>query len=330
MRHLLVPALVLAGMSAGPLTAHAQDAQEIMAEVERRRAERYADVQDFLKVQIVAGLKAATFHEKTGSGFFRMVPFDEIHERQAAAQGQEPVRMTEDMARAYEMLGDALRQGMKEEGFPADGPLDPRNMTDPMAAFIRAGANAEPLPDGRAEAAEEAAGWAEFARRADFVAREEVDGRDSFHLRVNDLSDIEVAPSGDGEFELVAASLWIDPVEYVPLKMVIEARGRSGGDDWFPMTIEKVDLDYRLVGPLYESHQQVLRIGGMEEAMAEQMREMQAQLEQLPPAQRRMIENQMKNAMNQFEAVVFVDAIFLNEGLPTPERMAALIRPAGE
>lgn len=306
----------------------AQDAQSIFAEMHRRQAARLDGVQDYLLVRNVAGIRVATWHEKVADGVFRAVPIDEIMDRSAAEANTTRPQMTNEMATAYEKLGQVLRQEMKREGFPADGPFDPRNMMDPMAAFIRAGANREPMSDGRAEAQSAAAGLAEFARRATFVGREEVEGTDAFHLQATDLKDIQVEQSGGVQFELSSASLYIDPGEYVPIKMVIEGRAREGRD-WMPITIEKLDLDYRQVGSMYEPHEQIMRLGGIEEAMAEQMKEMQAQLAQLPPAMRGMIENQMKNAMNQFEAVVYIEEILINTGVPTDEELARLMKPTG-
>lgn len=321
----LTVVMLLLGLAA-PVAA--QDAQSILAEMDRRQTERLKGVQDYLLVRNVAGIRVATWHEKDANGVFRAVPIDEIMDRSAAEANTTRPQMTHELAAAYEMMGNVMRQEMKREGFPADGPFDPRNMFDPMATFIRAGANREPMSDGRAEAQSAAAGLAEFARRARFVGREEVEGIDAFHLQATDLKDIQVEQSGGVQFELSSASLYIDPAEYVPIKMVIEGRAREGRD-WMPVTIEKLDLNYRRVGSMYEPHEQIMRLGGIEEAMAEQMKELEAQLAQLPPAMRGMLQNQMKNAMNQFEAVVYIEEILINTGVPTDEELARLIRPTG-
>lgn len=325
-RRLTLVALI-AGITA-PAPAAGQDAQLIFEQMQRRQAERYSGVDDYLLVRSVAGMKVATWHEKIADGVFRTVPIDEIFERSAAETGQERPEPSHAMADAYAMVGNAMRDELKREGFPADGPFDPRNMFDPMAAFIRAAADREPMSDGRAEAMEGAAGLAEFARRARFVGRVEIEGVDAFHLQADDLEDVSVEQPDGTEFQLVSASLYIDPAEYVPLRMVIEGRARQGGD-WMPITIEKIDRDYRQVGPLYEPHEQIMRIGGIEEAMAEQMKELQAQLEQLPPAMRGMIENQMRNAMKQFEAVVYIEGIEVNTGVPTDEHLARAMGTPG-
>jgi hypothetical protein len=104
-----------------------------------------------------------------------------------------------------------------------------------------------------------------------------------------------------------------------------------------PLSIEKLDQDYRQVGPLYEPHRQVVRLTGFKEAMdpkqrAEmeksmaQMEEMKKQIAAMPEAQRKLIEGRMQAAMKQmeqfagdgslFETVIDVESIQINQGPP--------------
>lgn len=194
-------------------------------------------------------------------------------------------------------------------------------MTTPMATFARASANAEPMPDGRDAAAAQAAGLKMFAERAEYVGLEEVEGRQAYHLRATGLQDIPIDDAGGDDVRLDNASLYVDPEEYVVVKMVMEMSAESDGQR-VAMTIERLDQEYKKVGDLYLPHVQILRIGGLDEAMAEQMQELQAQLEQLPPSMRGMIESQMKNAMNQYEAMIVTDVIIPNTGVPSYQLMA--------
>lgn len=323
---LALPALFLA--AALPAGAQApQSAEEVFATMAAKEAERVGEVKDYLMVRTVAGFPAVTYHERMGDGVaaFREVPIDELQRRMNEAQEESMPEgvLNEDLARSYELLGEALRDGLKSEGFPADGMFDPRNLTNPMAAFARAGAEAEPMSDGRAEVMSGLEGMKEFVQRARLVGQDEMDGWRSLHLMADGLEDMKV-PGAGSEFVMESVSLWLDAVEYVPLKMVIRGRAQADGE-WMPITIEKVDLDYRKFGPLLLPSRQILRLGGMEEAMAAKMEEMEAELDELPASVRAMVENQMKNAMSQFEAEIHIVDVQVDQGLPSPEDLVRLM-----
>jgi hypothetical protein len=323
----IVPALtvVLA------FSATQQDAQSIIETMQEKQVERWETVDNYTVVQSVLGQQSPIYYEKIFVGeerrpAFRRVPISEYQEQlpggTQSAMGH--------MADGYEMMADSMEgQGMPSVG---TGP-----MLRDMAVFMREGASAE-IGDGREDAARRSEEMGEIAQRARLVGRETVDGRETFVLRAEDLSDIEMEqPNDEGKFTLHTMSLWIDAKQYVPLRLKMDGEAESDGKS-MPITIEKLDQDYRQVGPLYEPHRQVLRMTGAEAALdpkqreeleksRAQMEELKAQLAEMPEAQRRFVEGRMKSAMEQmermsgdgsmFETVIEVVSMRINQGPPT-------------
>jgi hypothetical protein len=162
--------------------------------------------------------------------------------------------------------------------------------------------------------------------------------RDAYRLVADNLTDIQLEqPKGDAKFTLDKATLWLDKEQLVPIRLLMEGKVESKGKTT-PLTIEKLDLDYKQVGPLYESHRQVYRLAGMMAGMSDKdrkkmekaqadMEKARAQLESMPPAQRAMVEKMMGSQMDKLDAMVSGDAvtsetevvsIAINEGPPTP------------
>ena len=178
---------------------------------------------------------------------------------------------------------------------------DMRRMTGSMAMFARAAGQAEQnQPSSGDQPAADASQMLAFARQAEVVGTEQIDGRAAFHLRAEDLNQVQEA---DGQtFTIQAMSLWIDSTEYVPLQSKLTGVVTSGKETR-PFLIEKLDMDYRQVpdSKLYESFKQVLRIGGMMDAKQQaemreaqkQMAEFEQQMAAMPASQRQMMEKMM-------------------------------------
>lgn len=329
-----LPALALASV------LMPQDAQSILESAQAKQAERWATVDDYTVVREVNGIEVTSWYRKftvDGRTLFREVPRTEWErERTRAAGGT--VLSSEDMelyAKASEQAGDQMAEEMARQGVPSMPGFDFQQMMSDQALFLRAGAAYEEN-DGRADAAEKADGMAAFARRARVVGREEVDGRAAFHLRAADLSDVPMAGTGDdARFTLKNASVWIDASEYVPLRLRVEGVMEKDGEKR-DVVIERLDQAYERAGPLYESRRQVMRLSGLMEAMSPDERKkmqkaradletMEAQMSQIPPAARGMVEKQMEKMKAQlsmmtdegvFEAVIDVVRIAVNEGPP--------------
>lgn len=323
---LLTPALPL--LAAMVMEAPQQSAQQILETARERQEERWSTVENYTVVQSVLGNQVTTYYEKILVGedrrpTFRVVPVSEYGPQGGAQQ-------TAGMADAYSMLADSMEgQGMLG--------MNTAPMLRDMSGFLRAGETAE-VNDGRSDAEGRSADMARLTERARLVGRETVDGREAFLIRADDLSDIAIdQPDEKGKFTIHSVSMWIDVTEYVPLRLKMDGEVQSDGKA-MPITIEKLDQSYQRVGPLYEPHRQVLRMTGLQAAMdpkqraemeraQEQMKQMKAQLAEMPESQRRLIEGRMKPAMEQmermsagdgshFETIIDVVSIRVNGGPP--------------
>ena len=84
-----------------------------------------------------------------------------------------------------------------------------------------------------------------------------------FILLADNLGDIKLEqPKDGGEFKLEKVHLWVDSEHYVPLRLLMEGTVEVDGKKT-PISIEKLDLDYKQAGPLYESHQRVHKLSGL-------------------------------------------------------------------
>ncbi|MGD8278590.1 MAG: hypothetical protein PVH00_11215 [Gemmatimonadota bacterium] len=316
-----------------------QDAQSVLAAAQSKQAERWATVDDYTVVREINGIEVTSWYRKfevDGRTLFRQVPRTEWQRQRAEAEGG--VVMTSEDYEAYadasEQLGDAMMSELAKEGVPPIPGFDFGQMMDDQALFLRFAASYEEN-DGRADAAEAAAGMASFADRARLVGREDVDGRQAFHLVADDLPDLPEQSAGDARFTLKRASLWLDADEYVPLRVRIEGVMEADGEER-DVVIERLDQSYERAGPLYESRRQVMRLSGMMEALSPEDRKkmeearaelekLEAQMDQIPPAARGMVERQMDRMKTQlammndegvFETVIDVVRIGVNEGPP--------------
>jgi hypothetical protein len=323
--------LVLA-MAAGHLMA--QDARGIIERMQAEQIKRWEGVDTYFVQQVVMGHETVLLFERyeyiDDGGkpvpAFRMVTPDEIERRRAAGSGvgelsPDDLRV---MADAYRMTGEGLAQGT-EQGL-ADAGL-PRGLfsapgSDPWATTdmrVMMGGMADVLDD-MADASEASAAEQEtrpgndlsaIAQRAVLVGTETVDGRKAFHLRIDDLDQVQTTEDGE-EFAMRTVDWWIDAEAYVPLRMKIDGTATSRGETR-PMTIEQHASDYRQVpgSRMYEPYRQLVRVAGalnaeqqkqMEEAQA-QMAQLDAQLASMPESQRQMILGRMGPQMEMMRSM---------------------------
>jgi hypothetical protein len=326
----------------------ALDAQSILDSVRAKQAERWASVDNYtvtLSVEDAGGLETPVYYEKMevdGKPTFRMVPPTEYAREMNEQAGFPPLtpEEMEEMAKGYDMLGDALARGGGD--MPA---MDVRGMTGQMSMFMRVNASHKE-DDGRGDAKDAMQDMAEFAQRAKLKGTEHIAAsaanpdqtREAYVLVAEGLSDVKLEqPKGDAKYTLDKVSMWIDKEHSVPLRLLMELQIESKGKK-MPMTIEKLDLDYKQVGPLYESHQQVYKISGLMSGMTDkerkemekaqkEMEKAKKDLEKMPKQQRDMVMKMMGSQMEKLEqmtagnaitSVTDVVSIAVNEGPPTP------------
>lgn len=349
-----VPSVIAGLLTLTPASpALAQNAQSILQSVADAQAERWANVNNYTVVKSVeaaGGLETPQYFVKMavdGQPTFRLVP-PPVYEREMLERAGFPPpgpEQYEAMAMGYDLLGSALEQGGGDQP-PMPGVS---GMTSQMSAFLRAGAEGvRNLDDGTADAEQAVADMSSFAERARLVGVEPVlahpDGmmRDAYHLVVEDVGMTQ--ETGGGSFTLHTASMWIDTEHYVPYRLLMEGEVESDGRR-SPLTIERLDLDYRVHGPLYVAHREVGRLSGIMSAMSDsERREMKEAREQLAEAERQMagMPDGAAKAMAQrmmgprieemrrmldgeaFESAMNVSSVAVNEGPPTPYGLGQL------
>lgn len=363
MLHTLTMTALGAAASIAPVQ---QSAQEIFETMRARQVERWETVDNYTVFQKVEGFEFPMMPGVTESGELEVPMHHQKHEidgrvafgvvdpneyQVAVGQASEQGGMMDadalsQAADANRMMGEAWDQEMAKSGMPMlPGMEQPGQMFRDNAMFYdatsEAVAEAEAGDFGRGNAAATLAAHDEMAERMRLVGREEVEGREAFHLRAEGLNRV-VSDQGDqGTFTLRAANMWIDTDHYVLLRTTMEGELEAEGETR-EVTLEQDYQDYREVGPLYESHRQVMRMKGLmgemdpeqraelEEARR-QMEEMEAQLDQMPAAARGMVESQMERARQQmamlegdgFEMATQVLRIEINTGPPPPGTMRA-------
>ncbi len=221
--------------------------------------------------------------------------------------------------------------------------VDPAVLMMGNAIFLEGAANAmeqnaREAANADADAGQQATDVRSFAEVAELVGEDTVDGRSAYHLR----APVNRTERQDGrEFTMQTMSVWIDKETYAQLKTEIAGVVTEDGKSQ-PMTIERLDSDYRKVQgtDLFQPYRSVMRIGGMMNAEQQaQIREAQKQMDQfekqlqdMPAAQREMIMRQMGPQMEQmkkmasgggFEVETVVHEIKVNAGRPKPMEVAS-------
>lgn len=354
--------LTMSSLAAATLLQSApQDAAEVLARMQERQAERWETVDNYTVYQTMQGLEFPamgdgrnafeipthyqkyTFEDRVAFG---LVPANEYQVAKGRAGEHGEVLDAGGLERGadgQEMMADVLEDEMRKAGAPMLPGLDyPGQMLRDNATFMRAGAQAIREADagdfGRGDAAASLAAHDEMARAMRLVGREKLEGREVFHLRAEGLDRVVTEPGAAEQFTLHGADMWVDAERYVTLKTTMEGDMRVDGEQK-PLTFERLLQDYRQVGPLYESHRQVMRLTGMMAAMDDKQRkemeearkqieQMEAQMDQLPAMARGMVERQIAQAKQQMEMmsgdgaleiVYDVVRIDLNDG-PAPPK----------
>jgi hypothetical protein len=156
-------------------------------------------------------------------------------------------------------------------------------------------------------------GWAERAR---LVGEEEVDGRMTKVLIIDDFSELELpglpgAGEGDEDVEPKAIRFWMDDDDLLMRKMELEAEARAEDGSLSPVLISMVLEDYREVGGYIHPFVMRANTKGMMEAADVDPEEMRAQLAQLrqqladmPEAQRAMVEGMLQGQIDMLEEML--------------------------
>jgi hypothetical protein len=360
----LFPVLVAVAL---PVTVVAQDAESILRKVQQMEFERWNGVTNYVVDQATMGHRSLIFYEKTevtaADGkvypFFRMVTPEEIARRQGEEQDF-PQFSPEDLrafSQAAAMTGDALgtetEREMQEAGLPpgllgAASPsrfatLDPRIMMGNASDFSNAAADAMAASDNRdknTEGRESINDMAEFVAMAKVEGTENVDGRNAYILRADNINQTQRTDDGQ-EFTINTATYWVDSTDYVPLRLKMEGTATQGGETR-AIVIEKLDQDYRRVGSLYVPYRQIMRIAGVMDAEQEaqmqeaqqQMAELERQMQQMPESQRQMIMNTMGPQLEMMkkmasgggiELITDVHEVRVNAGLPNQVTLGSVL-----
>jgi hypothetical protein len=131
-----------------------------------------------------------------------------------------------------------------------------------------------------------------------------VDDVDLLNQFVQDDFDFE----DDTEMEVKRATLWIDRDELIARKVYFEQMDEYGND----LNVEIRMSDYKTHSGLPLAHNVSLKMSGLETQFSEQdiaearqaLRELEQQLQQMPAAQREMIERQMRPQIERFEEMI--------------------------
>jgi len=152
----------------------------------------------------------------------------------------------------------------------------------------------------------------ELVRGAESVENDRVDGRAAYKLVIRDrelLNDLQESEfdADEADIEINYATLWIDSDMLVPVKMRY-----SKDEDESGLVIEIRMEDYETYSGLPIARKMTIEMEGIDTMFTEEeivearqaMQEMREQLDQMPRAQREMIEEQMAGQMEQFEQIL--------------------------
>jgi hypothetical protein len=298
---------VLTGVPSGLTTVHAQSAREILQTAMERYEQRMEGIENYTVIQSMGGMESTAFFQRVET------------------EGDHPVyrqKTSLDISQAgsQESTNPFLQEG---GGEMATG------VADPSALF------------------------GQIAPRATLQETEEVAGHDAWVISIDDLSGIDFGASmgsgapgagPEGSFQPTSLKLWIDRDRYVTLRTAMTGTMEMQGQST-EITFDARMDDYREVeGMLHPFHTEV-SIDGMAGALtseqqaqlSEAQKQLQEQLENMPEAQRAMVEKMMKDRMPDMEAMagsgamtftMDVKEVRVNEG--APEAMAGQARALQE
>ena len=149
----------------------------------------------------------------------------------------------------------------------------------------------------------------DFKQNAEYLGRETVDGSEVHVLEIDDLEETSFGQSiaQDSEFRPVSGRLYLDAERYVPRRMVFQ--GELTNPEGTHSVTSTMDLmDYRDHQGMLMAHRTVMTIEGLGAAIDEEARaqfeQMEEELANMPPEQRRMVESMMSEQLEQFRAMM--------------------------
>lgn len=241
--------------------------------------------------------------------------------------------------------GSALKQAASAGMGAASGQLQQKLMQKGMDGLMGMLTDDE-ANDGTSDARMEQMMFEYLGRRARLEGTEMIGGVECYILVADDISDLDLGQpkSGDGAFAFKSMTAWIDTEEYVSLRTKMSGEVEVDGD-MMPIDFDLLRQDYRRVETMYEPFRRVISSTGMMDIMVEsnpemmkemreaakQLEDMEKQLAQMPPEQRRMVEQQMGPMLENFrrmaegdvpdvnnmEMVIEVLDLLVNEGPPS-------------
>lgn len=151
-----------------------------------------------------------------------------------------------------------------------------------------------------------------MVRGAESVEMERLGDKSAYKLDIRDRELLNMIgenelESGEIEWEIEKATLWIDQDMFAPLRMFYGEEDTKEG-----LSAEIVMDDYELHSGLPIAGTTVIDIKGVSNMISDEeiaearqaMKQMREQLEQMPEFQRKMIESQMEGRMQQFEQML--------------------------
>ncbi len=346
----------------------AQDASDVLQTMVDMQEQRWSGVDNYtitVEIQEAGGLQTPMYFEKVevdgGDSFQMILPSTYQRAMHIEAGFPPPENVADGMAAAYDMMGSTTVGGIGVGQMPipaGDASVSLHDISNMLRFSAAASREAADLSQYEERAKSDLRDAARFAERARLVGVEPTPARqledqagfqqrDAYLLIADDLDGIELEQPKDGpEFFIDKVSLWIDTKHHVPLKMRVEGQLEKDGKR-SPLTIEKLDLNYTQVGPLYESFIRIGRISGLMAGMSEKerkdlekarkelakAREEMKKMEGMSEAQKNMVMRMMAPQMEKLEkmaaggtieSVQRVIHVAVNEGPPTPYGLGTL------
>lgn len=149
----------------------------------------------------------------------------------------------------------------------------------------------------------------ELARKARYEGRDRIDGYDVYVLVIPDFEGMDFGRNmtPDADFEPKRGRIFLDVDTYAPRRMEFE--GEMTNEQGVHEVTTSVEMgDFREVGGMLMPYRTVISIEGLGAAIDPETRaqfeQMQAELENMPPEQRRMVESMMAQQLDQFRAMM--------------------------
>lgn len=289
-----------------------RDAASLRDAMQEKQTQRWnalpADQGLILGKQIM-GNRTVTYQEpvkeKGEVVYVRQVPPVEMQQRIESAAGVDPAAKQALLQHYPAAMNKVLGALSSQTGGQDMGML---MGLDGIGSFMAAAPTPGQIAAEReAEKKKQLADLDRFFETAKIVGTEVVGGRETYHLRSDNLEGQAQFEEGV-DFEPQSADVWIDKEELVQVQM--KFTGKLTRDNQArDMSIELLNSNFERVGPFFEPRHQVARMGGvlspkeqqeLKKAQAE-LAKFKQQLDAMPPNQQAMIKQMMGSKMEQFE-----------------------------